>query len=173
MGGTAGTVQIRSVLGGEGGGRGGCVLLKTSSATLGRPRSPEPAVILTLVDIVSRVSSRIVFSSGAWYAAQSVTVHDAKCQEAVQNWDGRLLVRILWLWHLGNRPEVLLREARDKRLASVDPLPRCHRRLGPCRRRDRVDRGAELRRHTAAVMKLWKARQNTCSRPRPRPPINL
>ena len=43
---------------------------------------------------------KALFSFGARYAAQAVTVDDTKCKESVQNWDGRLLVRILWLWHL-------------------------------------------------------------------------
>ena len=43
---------------------------------------------------------KALFSFGARYAAQAVTVDDAKCKESVQNWDGRLLVRILRLWHL-------------------------------------------------------------------------
>ena len=43
---------------------------------------------------------KTLFSFGARYAEQADTGDDTKCKESVQNWDGRLLVRILWLWHL-------------------------------------------------------------------------
>ena len=37
---------------------------KTSGITLGRPRSLEPAVVLALADIVSRVSNRVCCGAG-------------------------------------------------------------------------------------------------------------
>ena len=43
---------------------------------------------------------RTLCLSDARHAAQAVTVDDTNCQESVLNWDGRLLVRILRLWHL-------------------------------------------------------------------------
>ena len=75
---------------------GGWFPQKTSGAALGRPHSLECVV----KPWQTSCGGRTLFSSDARYAAQAVTVDDTKCQKSAQNWDGRLLVRILWLWHL-------------------------------------------------------------------------
>ena len=51
-----------------------------------------------------------------------------KCKESVQNWDGRLLVHILWLWHLMLRHLglVVTRLVGPRALERRPLLPRLH-----------------------------------------------
>ena len=74
---------------------------------------------------------KALFSFDARYAAQAVTVDDTKCKESVQNWDRRLLVRILWLWHLmlrhlGLRRDQGTRLVGPRALERHPPHPRLH-----------------------------------------------
>ena len=77
-----------------------CWLTVTTPCFLGRPRSTEPASVLAWAGVVSCAGGPLSYSTGAGHAPQPVTVSGAKCLEAVEDRNGRLLVRILWLGRL-------------------------------------------------------------------------
>ena len=62
---------------------------------------------------------RTIFSSYVRYAAQAVTVDDAKCQESVQDRGGVHLVRLLCLWSVRRQHVglvfLLFKEVQDRR----------------------------------------------------------
>ena len=72
----------------------------TTPGFLGRPRSTEPASVLAWAGVVSCAGRPSSYSTGTGHASQPVTVNGAKCLEAGQDRNGRLLVRILWLGRL-------------------------------------------------------------------------